>query len=368
MRAAFGLFLALCLVACMSSTEALRSPAAPDQEKTIAEWGFREALNHVKKACGYALDAKRKQFPVGDGRWMERCLTEGLLPDPLPPVNMSTTGEEDFKGARAHLAKACEFWRRPGVTHAPTVSQSTWQARCEEDAGRLATARKHYRDAIDRNAVLPSSPTTVARAERLEEELAALEPRIPTLTLIVNNRPTGLEVFLDGTPVVEHLGVELPVDLGEHIVEAGAPGYVSFEGKIESRREGVPQQFTIPLERDNNAGRRSPGQPMIGWSLVAVGLAAMAGSGALYIDAVEKHDQAKDHCRLICDSIARPLQDGALESLHKSWVLGLAGALVTAGGTILVMTSPSAPKSTPGMTFAPIVTLRTDRIEGGFSW
>jgi len=97
-------------------------------------------------------------------------------------------------------------------------------ALCEEKLGKLATAQKRFAEAAAR-------ARADGRADRLGEasaHLAALAPRVPTLTL-VSTRALGAigRVSIDGRPVrAEEINTKLPLDPGSHAVRIepeGAP-------------------------------------------------------------------------------------------------------------------------------------------------
>jgi hypothetical protein len=68
------------------------------------------------------------------------------------------------------------------------------------------------------------------RHDYAQAQAAALEPRLPRLTLSAPaDRPAGFVVRRDGTPIAAGaLGVALYVDPGEHEVTASAPGFEAF--------------------------------------------------------------------------------------------------------------------------------------------
>src|SRR5262249_51464465 len=91
-------------------------------------------------------------------------------------------------------------------------------AACEERTGKLATAWGHYGELVER---LPASDERRAYAQ---ERRAAIEPAIPRLTIVLTRRPApGTRVVRDGIELgAASLGVALPVDAGDHAIEASA--------------------------------------------------------------------------------------------------------------------------------------------------
>lgn len=124
-------------------------------------------------------------------------------------------------------------------------------ATCEARWGRLATAFTRYGDYLalydslpaDRKAAQGERPN-VARAER--EKLA---PDVPRLTLsLPPGAPAGTVVKRDGEEVPAlALGIELPVDPGEHTVSIQPPGGAIREQRITIAK-GEKEALTLSIE------------------------------------------------------------------------------------------------------------------------
>jgi hypothetical protein len=92
-------------------------------------------------------------------------------------------------------------------------------ADCETELGRLATAWQHYRE------LARADPNPDRRAASAQAA-ARLEPKLPKLVIELRDRPTGVAVTLDGNDVLPLIGEPMPVDVGDHIVVASAPGFI----------------------------------------------------------------------------------------------------------------------------------------------
>ncbi len=115
-----------------------------------------------------------------------------------------------------------------------------------------------------------------------ENEAAALRTKLDSLTLgppvlIVETRPTGADVQLDG----ESIGaapIERVVPAGKHRLRASALGYAPEERDIEAVA-GVRERVLldlVPLDsRRDRVARR------VGWAGIAVGIAAIGTGAAL---------------------------------------------------------------------------------------
>jgi hypothetical protein len=109
-------------------------------------------------------------------------------------------------------------------------------ALCEENVGELLAALSDY--TLAENQAKRENAQDVAAL--VGPRLAKLNGRVPRLTLHVEAGPSDLEVHLDGGVILKAMwGVAIPVDPGEHKIEAMAGGYVPFAR-------------TVPMaERDN---------------------------------------------------------------------------------------------------------------------
>lgn len=97
-------------------------------------------------------------------------------------------------------------------------------ARCHEKAGKIATAWAAYLDAEARARKAGQAP----RADAARDQAAALAARVPHVVITVGSQVAalpGLVVELDGLAIAPTaLGTQLPVDPGEHRIEARATG------------------------------------------------------------------------------------------------------------------------------------------------
>ena len=148
----------------------------------------------------------------------------------------------------------------------------------QEKLGRLVDALASYKRGLDKAAALP------AVAKIAKEQIAAIEPKIPSLTVTLASpagSPSGLAITLDDAPLdAASLGASRPIDPGQHRVRAEAPGRVPFERAFMADR-GVTRIeidlapiVTKPLEEARSKG---PGA-----SVTAGGGAALV-AGAVWI-------------------------------------------------------------------------------------
>lgn len=117
-------------------------------------------------------------------------------------------------------------------------------ALCHEKEGKLATAKLEYADAL-------ASAIKDGRSDReafAREHLSAIESRVPRIVVVTgpNAGLDGLEIRLDGLEIrPEAWGVAMPVDPGNHTVQAIAPGHTAWTststlGPSEKKTVEVP--------------------------------------------------------------------------------------------------------------------------------
>jgi len=229
---------------------------------------------------------------------------------------------------------------------------------CEEALNRLARAWEHFRRAAD--ALEPQDE----RQSLVREHLAALEPRVPQLTLSLKpEAKEGVEVRRDGVLMTRaSFGVPLPVDPGPHEVVVGAAGHelrryalslsvgqhlaVVLEPGAELAPPSKPAATLAPPTQ--NQSRESERTARRTWAYAAVasgGLDLVAGGvlGAFYL---HERGIVDDHCPgKRCDPTGMRAV-GAADVLQTvcfvALGLGIASAATGAG---LMLTE--APEPTP---------------------
>jgi hypothetical protein len=125
---------------------------------------------------------------------------------------------------------------------APAIGTEFNLADCWEHADRLASAWAAFLDVVDQ---------THRRGETSRESAArtradALAPRLGKLTIQVPTRAPDLEVRRDGQLVQPEVwGVAVPVDAGDHRIEARAPGRAPWSSTVHTS-DGQPAAISVP--------------------------------------------------------------------------------------------------------------------------
>jgi len=134
-------------------------------------------------------------------------------------------------------------------------------ASCHEGEHKLATAWLEYTEAV-------ASAKRDHRDDRVkfaEDHVAAIEPKLSHLTVIAapNAEIPELKVQVDGVMVLAAArGVPAPIDPGDHVVEAQAPGRKAWSQRVQFAEQKQDITVTVPVLDIEVAPAAAPaGQP-----------------------------------------------------------------------------------------------------------
>ena len=286
--------------------------------------------------------------------------------------------------AAGRLAEACpKFLASLRLDSKPGTAVNL--ADCYEKTGRFASSWARYLEA----ASLAQHAGQAEREQYAKDHAAALEPKLARLTVTAAPGSTmglrtaepgsapypGLDVLRDGEIVdAAILGTPVPVDPGQHVIEARAPGKKPWKkivdvpptaGRItveipalEDASQGGPAApppsrdvapVAVPRAREPRSSRKP-----VGFAALAIGgagVVAGAISGGL---AIGKHESLAAACtKGVCVD-----QDSTISSFHTLGTVSdvglFVGGAIAVTGLVLVVT---APKTSPAKQawVAPIV-------------
>lgn len=229
-------------------------------------------------------------------------------------------------------------------------------ADCEEHRGLVTSAWTHF---IEAESQFKSGDTRAAYAR---ERAAALEPRIPRLTVRLQpGAPRAARVFRDAEELKEaSLGVPLPVDPGPHvvIVRVGSAearvAVTTTEGEVTeivasppAEVPRAPEETTLPPSR---VGPRLDKNVEVtdtrtrGWVLVGVGSTAIAVGAVTGTIALSKANTVKEVCGpdyLTCNGTSVDAASTGRTMATVSTVSLIAGGALAFAGVYFVLRSPS---------------------------
>jgi hypothetical protein len=276
------------------------------------------------EAAAQALFEEAKKL-VGQGKFAEAC-----------PKFAESNKLDRGAGTLIHLADCYEKNKQ---------SASAWATYKEAASAAQALNRKDWEKLANQRAT-------------------ALEPKLAKLTIKVD-KSEKVEVTRDGTPVSEaSWGVPLPVDLGEHTVEATGKDKKPFKTTTSVAKDGATVEVTVPkLEAADTQAAATPpptetpapppnpepkpasggGQKTIGLVVLGVGVLGLGVGAVTGLMAMGKSADAE----AACPTDGRCSDRAAVDAADSARTFGListigfiAGGVATVGGLTLFLTAP----------------------------
>ena len=312
----------------------------------------------------FALATRRDPSPTrGCGRfsWQSRILGAALF----GAVSLATSlaGAENSQAQTAYergveqfragnFAVACDFLADsyrleplPGVLF-------TW-ATCELRAERVASAVQHYGEFVEAVSKLPPAERQAEdeRRQVAQRERARILPEVPYLTIVVSAEALRTSsVRRDGTLLPQSaLGVEAPVDPGEHVIDfEGADGSHAQQRVVLAKRErktivvgfagprATPPVKPLPVDEDKEVPPQRQMHTVTPWVYVTggVGVAGIVTGSIAGVLALRDKRVVKEECLgPACSPRGKGAADAAKLEATVSTVgfgVGLAGVVATA--------------------------------------
>lgn len=176
--------------------------------------------------------------------------------------SLAEQGKELFD--KGDFERARDLFRR-AYTLVPAPTIALYEARAASRLGRLVESEEAYIKAV-RTELDAAAPEPFRKAVRdAERELLALQPRIPKVIIAVSGPGAGdpeLSVAVDGERLKNALlGVEKPINPGDHVLTASVPGgeqaQVAFSIR-EQEHQRVELQVTAPAAAPSAAPLQKP--------------------------------------------------------------------------------------------------------------
>jgi hypothetical protein len=234
---------------------------------------------------------------------------------------------------------------------------------CYLRTGKTASAWAAFVEA----AGVASKASEPARVADASGRARALEPKLMRLTIVVQAKDSALSVRRDGTAIEPAaFGAAMPVDPGEHTIEASAPGKKPFTTTVQARGEGqtvtayVPPLASAPAVPSAGASVAPPAaserppaglgtQRGLAIAAAALGLAGAGVGAALGVAAKSKWDSVSAGCDAagICANSTAVMTGNEARSLAQGATVGFAaGGVALAGAVLLWLTAPRAAPAT----------------------
>lgn len=228
---------------------------------------------------------------------------------------------------------------------------------CNEQLGRTATAWARYKEA----ATLAHATGDADRLRTAEEFAGKLAPKLSRLRIDAETPAAGLVIKRNGEVLgAALLGDPIPVDPGEHTIEATAPGFSSWSTTIVVGKDADAKTVSVPaLVADPNVKPvekidTPPVAPSTNGLRIAAFVAGGVGIAALGVGAVfgglatSDVGKADPLCpEKKCNAEGFALIEGAqTKALASTIGFGVGGAALAAG-VVLFFVSRS-PSKEPG--------------------
>jgi hypothetical protein len=243
----------------------------------------------------------------------------------------------------------------------PGIGTALNLADCYERLGRIASAWAEFRGAASAAHAAGSKDREQLAADRAK----ALESQLSYLTITSSNADAlAVQISRDGSvvdPAV--LGTPIPVDPGQHNIEAAAPGRRKWSVAIDVGATATRITVNVPSLGDGVAPvgsaqgtAPSPANPAtyggaqrgVGIGLGVLGVMGLAAGTVFGLKARSSWDDAKKQCANppnACTPAGVTLAEDARAAGNAATVAFVIGAAALAGGAIVFFT---APKNTNG--------------------
>ncbi len=310
------------------------------------------------------------------------CLVSALFAARMARAQVSpeekATAEAVFEeGMRlikqGNFAEACPKFEMSQRVE-PAVGTMLYLAECYEKTNRTASSWAMFREA----ASLAENSGQVERMKTAQARATKLEPRLAWLTIDAKDALVpGLQLRRNGVLVSPELsGTASPVDPGEVLVEASAPGHLPFSTKVKVATKGrvvvavpalqaAPESAPVllpPPAHDANAAPPASATPqaapppntaaspapaerpsIVPWVVGGAGVVALGIGTVFGLKAMSNADEARElcpngHCH---DPAGETAASHAHTQATVSNVSFVIGAVAVATGAVLYFTLPT---------------------------
>jgi serine/threonine-protein kinase len=318
-------------------------------------------------------------FCAGAGRTWAQSASNKAVAEQLFQEARELMAQAHYEEAIPKLQASLDLARGSGTLGSLAV--------CYEQLGKLASAWVHYKEA----SVHADREGNPNRAKAAQAQAAALEPRLPRLTIRVASSDTvpGLAISRDGnvlTPAM--LGIAVYVDPGEHEVTATAQGYQPFSNtftmaEAETHTVEIPMLSPLPkpVPGDKPDIPSSSGQPGLdltgaaadlsdgedpgrtrrmaglitggaGAVVLTVGLVVGATVYSAWNDPFDRNECDRD--TLVCTPEGQEQVERARSRANLSNLLVGTGVAAVATGAVLYFTAPKSRREQRDARLVPI--------------
>jgi hypothetical protein len=244
-------------------------------------------------------------------------------------------------------AEACAKYEEALAKNRNAVGTLLNVAKCNEDAGKVATAVKLYTQARD----LAREHSLGEHATAAEKRLGEVSSRVPSLEVAFTERPDGMKLVIDDEvfPTDEKSVREIKLDPGTRHIVVTAPGRVPYSKNVELA-EGKAHAVAIPpLDRPVTVkkARRTVGKILT----VSGGVLTLTGALLGYKANVDYKSQiggptAGRNCtdngkEILCNAEGYKVTGQARDLGWVGTAVGVGGVVALGIGVVLWWTAPT---------------------------
>jgi hypothetical protein len=248
----------------------------------------------------------------------------------------------------------------------PAMGTQLNLAVCYEKLGKTASAWVNF-------AEIQTTARRLGQAKRAafaKKHADALKPKLSKLRIDVPEPVEGLTVTRGDAVIADMTwGSFVPIDPGEHVIEAKAPGKKSWTKTVKVGPDAdqvtlsIPALDDAPLAQEPDGGdgdgdkpAPKPGargdassdstvQVALGWTAIAAGIAAAGAGVGLRVVALSTDEESNEHCLPddpgVCTQEGGDLRDEAQGLELGSIIAWAAGGALLVTGVVVLLTAPS---------------------------
>lgn len=251
---------------------------------------------------------------------------------------------------------------------------------CQEKLGQWVEARATYQQATQLTSQANDAKTVEARTA-INQALASLEQRLPSLQLARGKGASNAAIMIDGQRV-DDVNTPLRLMPGKHLIQARAKNKDNFRSEINlvegqrvtieialddiddgsgppATKPGKPEKPEKPEKNDkaSQPPEKGSGRSIAPYVFLGVGGASLAASGVFFLLRNSAEKDLKSQCiGLACPSSAKSTGDSARTMNTLSNVTVSVGAVGVATGLIWLLATrgdPAPEKSTTSLRVVP---------------
>jgi tetratricopeptide (TPR) repeat protein len=229
----------------------------------------------------------------------------------------------------------------------PTASSLMNLGTCYARLGRTATAWRTYRKA----AAAADDEKDEELKEQAFKAITLLTPTLTNLRIVTPPGSAQLSLTLNGERLTAEEETSIPLDPGENIIEATAPGRTPWRRRVSSSDLGATIVIEVP-ELPPGPGKQEPSPNWRAAALVTggVGVSAIVAGLLFGASAQSAYRDSQANCAAsYCNHEGHLLRSQAIERANiATYTVGL-GALAAGAGVILWFVAPSRTSSGVGI-------------------